>query len=157
MAHFAKLDENNIVVDVIVVSDADAPTEEAGQEFCRKLFKDQTSIWKKTSYNTHGGVHYSDRAMSIPSEDQSKAFRKNFAGKGFTYDADKDAFIAPKLPDQQEWILNETTCQYEAPNPMPETYIEGHTYNGEAIPDQYAWEDDLYRSDNTKGWVRVNA
>ena len=42
MAHFAKLDENNIVVDVIVVSDADAPTEEAGQEFCRKLFKDQT-------------------------------------------------------------------------------------------------------------------
>ena len=68
MAHFAKLDENNIVLEVIVVSDADAPTEEAGQAFCRKLFKDQTSIWKKTSYNTHGGVHYSDLSLIHISE-----------------------------------------------------------------------------------------
>ena len=157
MAHFAKLDENNIVLDVIVVSDADAPTEEAGQNFCRKLFKDQTQVWKKTSYNTYGGVHYSDRAKSVPSEDQTKAFRKNFAGIGMTYDAAKDAFIPEKDPDKQEWILNETTCLYEPPIPMPVTYIEGHVYNGENIQDQYAWEDDLYRADNTQGWVRVNA
>ena len=156
MAHFAKLDENNIVVNVIVVSDADAPTEEAGQAFCRKLFKDETSVWKQTSYNTHGGVHYSDRAMSIPSEDQSKAFRKNYASKGHTYDPDRDAFIVPKLSDQQEWILNEETCKYEAPIPMPVTYIEGQTYNGEPVADQYAWEDDVYRADNTQGWVKIN-
>tara|TARA_R100000773_G_scaffold30235_1_gene25847 strand:+ start:1250 stop:1693 length:444 start_codon:yes stop_codon:yes gene_type:complete len=146
MAHFAKLDENNIVLEVIVVSDADAPTEEAGQAFCRKLFKDETSVWKQTSYNTHGGVHVLG----------GTPLRKNFAGKGFTYDADKDAFIQPKEPDQQEWVLNETTCQYEAPIPMPETYIDGQTYNGEPVPDQYVWEDDVYRADNTQGWVKIN-
>ena len=146
MAHFAKLDENNIVLEVIVVSDADAPTEEAGQAFCRKLFKDEASVWKQTSYNTHGGVHVLG----------GTPLRKNFAGKGFTYDADKDAFIQPKEPDQQEWVLNETTCQYEAPIPMPETYIDGQTYNGEPVPDQYVWEDDVYRADNTQGWVKIN-
>ena len=146
MAHFAKLDENNIVLEVIVVSDADAPTEEAGQAFYRKLFKDETSVWKQTSYNTHGGVHVLG----------GTPLRKNFAGKGFTYDADKDAFIQPKEPDQQEWVLNETTCQYEAPIPMPETYIDGQTYNGEPVPDQYVWEDDVYRADNTQGWVKIN-
>jgi hypothetical protein len=84
--------------------------------------------WIQTSYNTIGGVHY--QSDGTPSEDQSKALRKNFAGIGFTYDADKDAFIPPK--PHPSWTLNDTTCQWECSVDYPD--------DGEV----YIWnEDDL--------------
>jgi hypothetical protein len=72
-------------------------------------------IYKRTSYNTRGGVHYTDGQASA---DQTKAFRKNYAGLGYTYDSERDAFIPPK--PFASWILNEESCLWEAPVAMPE-------------------------------------
>lgn len=71
---------------------------------------------KRTSYNTRGGVYY-DSNTNEPAQDQSKAFRKNYAGIGYTYDSVRDAFIPPK--PFASWILNEDSCLWEAPVPYP--------------------------------------
>ena len=108
MAHFAKI-ENNIVTQVIV----------AEQDF----IDTQEGTWIQTSYNTRGCVHYQPNS-DIPSEDQSKALRKNYAGIGYTYDSTRDAFIPIK--PYESWTLNETTCWWEAPTPYP---TDGQLYN----------------------------
>ena len=87
MAHFAKLDANNVVIFVTV-----GRQEDDGQEAA--LTARTGDVYKQTSYNTRGGVHY--QADGTASEDQSKALRKNYAGLGYTYDAGRDAFISPK-------------------------------------------------------------
>jgi hypothetical protein len=96
MAHFAKLDENNIVLQVNVVNNNCAPDEKTGQEFLASIGFE--GVWKQTSYNTVGGVH---QLGGTP-------FRKNYAGIGYVYDETRDAFIAPK-PDG-DWELDEDTC-----------------------------------------------
>lgn len=103
MAHFAKI-ENNIVTQVIV----------AEQDFIDSL--PDSGLWLQTSYNTRGGIHYQPNS-NTPSQDQSKALRKNFAGIGFTYDADRDAFIAPQ-PAPDCW-LDEETCLWVCPIDAP--------------------------------------
>jgi hypothetical protein len=109
MSHFAKLDENNVVTFVIR-----ARQESDGLE---DQFTEQTGeVWKQTSYNTYGGVHY-DPETGEPSEDQTKALRFNYAGIGFTYDEDRDAFIPPKPYDS--WVLDEATCLWAAPIEYP--------------------------------------
>jgi len=105
MAHFAKIDNLGTVVFVTVGRD-----EDDGKELDLCAITGDT--YRQTSYNTRGGVHYQPNSNE-PSEDQSKAFRKNFAGIGFTYDIDRDAFI-PMKPES-DWVLNETTCQWEPP------------------------------------------
>lgn len=106
MAHYAILDENNIVTHVIVGKNED------------ELLNGQPVDWeiyyggKRTSYNTRGGVHYqSDN--TTPSTDQSKAFRKNYANKDDSYDPVRDAFISPKPSDDA--VLDEATCQWIVP------------------------------------------
>jgi len=102
MAHFAKLDSNNIVTQIVVVDNsvlikADGTESELkGKQFLNTLLG--TATWKQTSYNA--------------------TFRKNYAGIGYTYDNTLDAFISPKPFDS--WTLNETTCQWEAPVSLPE-------------------------------------
>ena len=86
--------------------------------------------WVQTSYNTVGGVHY--KQDGTPSEDQSKALRKNFAGIGFTYDSDKDAFIPPK--PFNSWTLDETTCRWEAPVAYP---TDGQDYEWNETDQQW--------------------
>ena len=113
MAHFAKLDENNVVISVLVIANSDAPTEAEGEAFCKKLWK-VTNTFKQTSYNTHQGVHLLG----------GTPFRKNFAGIGDTYDSTRDAFI-PQKPFNS-WILNEDTCHWEAPITYPN---DGKHYN----------------------------
>jgi hypothetical protein len=108
LAHFAKLDSNNVVIFVTVGRD-----EDNGKE--AELFARTGDVYKQTSYNTRGGVHY--QADGTPSADQSKAYRKNYAGLGYTYDEGRDAFIPPK--PFNSWVLNETTCLWDAPVPMP--------------------------------------
>lgn len=108
MAHFAKLDENNVVIFVTV-----GRQEDEGLE--AELTARTGDVYKQTSYNTRGGVHYTD---GEPSADQSKALRKNYAGIGYTYDENRDAFIPPKV--HESWVLNEDTCLWEAPVPRPE-------------------------------------
>jgi hypothetical protein len=109
MSHFAKLDQNNIVVFVTV-----GRQEDNGKEV--ELSQRTGDTYKQTSYNTRCGVHY-DPNTNEPSLDQSKALRKNYAGIGYTYDEVRDAFISPK--PYQDWILNESTCCWEAPEPYP--------------------------------------
>ncbi len=109
MSHFAKLDENNIVIFVTVGRQEDDGKE---AELCERT----GDTYKQTSYNTRAGVYY-DPTTNEPAADQSKAFRKNFAGLGYTYDAERDAFIPPKPFDS--WLLDEQTCNWEAPVPYP--------------------------------------
>ncbi len=125
MAHFAKLDENNVVVFV-----TKGRQEDDGLE--AELTARTGDVYKQTSYNTRGGVHYTD---GEPSEDQSKALRYNYAGIGFTYDADRDAFIPPKPFDS--WVLDETTCLWVAPIDYP------------ADGGEYVWDE------ATTDWVEV--
>jgi len=118
MAHYAFLNMQNIVTEVIVGKDeTDGPT---NWEMHYGNFREQ--VCKRTSYNTKGGVYY-DPQTGEPAEDQSKAFRKNYAGIGYTYDESRDAFIPPKLFDS--WELNENSCLWEAPIPYPE---DGNKY-----------------------------
>ncbi len=115
MASFAKLDNNNIVLKVEsvvndVLKDSDGIEQESiGIQFLRTLYNEPDAVWKQTSYNTHKNVH---RLGGTP-------FRKNHASIGFTYDQNRDAFI-PHKPKWPSWILNEQTCYWEAPIPMPE-------------------------------------
>ena len=106
MAHFSKLGTGNIVTEVQVVSNDVATTEQAAVDFLNDLYKTR-DVWKKTSYNTKGGVHLLG----------GTPFRKNYGGIGYTYDQTKDAFIPPKPFDS--WTLNETTCIWEAPVAYP--------------------------------------
>ena len=122
MAHYAQLDENNVVTQVIVVdnkdcSDANGVEKEyIGAAFCEKLFGGN---WKQTSYN--GNI------------------RKNYAGIGFTYNADIDAFVPPK--PYASWVLDNETAQWNAPVAMPEDAGTGEP------PKRYSWDE------ATTSWV----
>jgi hypothetical protein len=119
MASFAKI-ENNIVITVVsvvneVLKDSNGvEQEQLGINFLRTLYNEPNAIWKQTSYNTNGGIH---QLGGTP-------FRKNHAGIGFTYDANKDAFI-PQKP-YNSWLLNEQTCNWDAPVAYPQ---DGQLYN----------------------------
>lgn len=104
MAHYAFLNENNIVTEVIVGKDEGE--EGVDWEAHYGAFRGQTC--KRTSYNTHGGVHSGG----------GTPYRKNYAGIGYTYDASRDAFIPPK--PYVSWILNEDTCIWNAPVAYPD-------------------------------------
>ena len=122
MAHFAEVDENNIVTRVLVVDNA---YEDNGQEFLANTLG-LGGTWKRTSYNTQGGVHTNG----------GTPFRKNYAGIGYSYDAARDAFIPPK--PFNSWVLNEDTCLWNAPTPMP---VEEGKF--------FRWDED------TTSWVEV--
>ena len=107
MAHFAKLNNDNIVIDVQSVHNDTATDEAAGITFLNNLYG-TSDTWKQTSYNTKGGVHLLGGTPS----------RKNYAGIGDTYDQTRDAFIPPK--PYSSWTLNETTCLWDAPVAMPD-------------------------------------
>jgi hypothetical protein len=124
MAHYAFLDENNVVTMVIVGKDEG----EDGidwEDFYGAV---------RTSYNTSAGVYYNPETRE-PTPDQSKAFRKNYAGIGYTYDPVRDAFIPPKPFDS--WILNEDTCCWDPPIAYP---TDGN---------QYYWDE------NNLKWVEI--
>ena len=114
MAHYAFLDNSNIVTEVIVGKDEGE--ENTDWEVHYGNFRGQ--VCKRTSYNTSGGTHSSG----------GTPFRKNYAGIGYTYDKDRDAFISPSpFPS---FLLNEETCLWEAPVPYP-TDGESYTWNEE--------------------------
>jgi hypothetical protein len=100
MAHFAQIDEDGLVTQVLVIDQATLDTGLWGS----------VESWVQTSYNTHGGVYYTPNT-AVPDADQTKALRKNFASVGFTYDADRDAFIPPQ-PAGDGWVLDEFSCSW---------------------------------------------
>ena len=134
MASFAKI-ENNIVITVEsvvneVLKDLNGiEQEQLGIEFLKNLYNEPEAIWKQTSYNTNAGIH---SLGGTP-------FRKNFAGIGYKYDLQRDAFIPPKLFNS--WILNETTCLWNPPIPMP---------NDASIDKRYSWNEE------TQSWTLQN-
>lgn len=124
MAHYAFIDENNIVTEVIVGRDENEVVDGITDwEAHYGEFRGQTC--RRTSYNTHGNQHTGD----------GTPFRGNYAGMGYTYDETLDAFIPPQpFPS---WVLNETTCLWDAPVPYPD---DGQPY---------AWDED------TVSWVQI--
>ena len=119
MAHYAFLDENYIVTEVIVGKD------ESNYDWEAHYGQFRGQLCKRTSYNTHGGVHNSG----------GTPYRKNYAGIGYSYDPQRDAFIPPK--PFASWVLNETTCLWDPPTPMP---TDGKMYR---------WDED------TTSWVEI--
>jgi hypothetical protein len=109
MAHFVKLNAENYVIFVTV-----ARNEDENREI--EISQETGEIYKRTSYNTRGGIHY-QADNNTPSLDQSKAFRKNYAGIGYYYDSIRDAFIPPK--PYPSWTLNEQSCLWQSPIPYP--------------------------------------
>jgi hypothetical protein len=127
MASFAKIGLNNKVIEVLsvvneVLHDANGVEQESiGIDFLTKLTG--YPVWKQTSYNTIGGVHTNG----------GTPLRKNHAGIGYTYDEDRDAFI-PKKP-YASWVLNESTCLWQAPVAIPATELEDNQY--------YSWNESI--------------
>ena len=113
MAHYAQIDANNIVTQVIV----------AEQDFIDSGAVGDPATWIQTSYNTFGGIH---RLGGTP-------LRKNYAGIGYTYDAARDAFIAPR--PFASWVLDDASCQWQAPVPMPSDAGTGDP------PKFYRWDE----------------
>lgn len=109
MAHWAEIDENNIVLRVLVGDNNDP----AGDEGYQWLINNLGGTWIKTSYNA-----------------TTNGFRKNYAGIGYSYDEQRDAFIAPK--PFESWVLDEETCRWEAPTPMPTDGL-AYIWNNETL------------------------
>ena len=124
MAHYARIHGVTHKVEQVIVAEAD---------FIQVL--PDRDFWIQTSYNTRGGVHYKPESNE-PSSDQSKALRKNYAGIGYTYDRERDAFISPK--PYESWLLNDDMCLWEAPVPYPN---DGKSYY---------WDED------TQSWIEKN-
>ena len=98
---------------------------------------------KRFSYNTKGGIHHTQNAdgVPVPSDDQSKAYRGNIANVGSFWDEANEIFYSAKDPDKNSWTLNTTTGLWEAPVTFPD---DGN---------DYYWNEELYQSDNTQGWL----
>lgn len=133
MAHFAQLNDDNEVIQVVVVDTLDNTDPHTGREneilgkaFCNRLFGGN---WIQTSY--HGRI------------------RKNYAGIGYTYSSDLDAFIPPK--DFPSWVLNEETCRWESPLGSHPTLTSEQVQ----LESYYVWNEDAYQADNTTGWELV--
>jgi hypothetical protein len=115
MAYYAFLNENNIVTEVIPGKD-ETDTSENWEQFYGAI---RNQVCKRTSYNTRGGVHYNSNNQP----DGGVAYRKNYAGIGYTYDLVLDAFIPPK--PYSSWLLDTQTCLWDPPVPYP---TDGKTY-----------------------------
>ena len=132
MAHFAQLDENNVVTQVIVVSNDDTSdsngteVESIGVAFCQKLLGADTN-WKQTSYNSNMRVRY--------------------AGIGYSYNAELDAFVPPQ--PYASWTLDSGTADWVSPlgaaPALTDEQVVARSY--------YRWDEDAYQADNTAGWV----
>ena len=118
MAHYAKVKDG--VVTQVIVAEAD---------FFDTFVDSEPGEWIQTSYNTRGGQHYDPETGEV---DDGVALRKNYAGVGFTYDKERDAFIPPQ--PFTSWTLNETTCLWEAPVEYPD---DGNSYGWDE--DSQSW------------------
>ena len=155
MAHFAKLGVNGKVLSVEVVADADCQgadgteMESIGVDFLNRVHG--WPLWAKTSYNTRGGKYYN--ADGTEHSDQSKAYRGNYAGIGYTWDEDNEIFW-PKQP-HASWTKNTSTAGWDSPITYPSVTDDGQdpvvfTYS-------ISWDEDLYQSDNNKGWIATKS
>jgi hypothetical protein len=142
MAYYAFLNENNFVISVISGVDEGIYQNDNGimvggsSENWENWYSQFKGLkCKRTSYSTRGGIHY-QADNNTPSQDQSKAFRKNYAGIGYYYDSIRDSFIPPKpFPS---WILDEFSCLWQSPIPYPN--------DGK----MYTWNEEI------GNWIEIN-
>jgi hypothetical protein len=160
MAHFAKISEENEVLQVLTLADKDTTNAEGvevesiGQAYLETHNNWPAHLWIQTSYNTYHNTHRSG--------DNSKAFRGNYAGPGFTWDAANQIFWGTK--PFGSWVKNTSTAQWESPlGPQPELTEENTTENqarhAENPPKEakwYAWSETAYQADNSQGWLFVD-
>ena len=175
MAHFCELDQKNIVKRTIVVDDNEVGENGsvAGEEYCKNLFGGNS--WKQTSYGTQEGIHYTIAAdgTKTQSADQSKAFRKNYAGPGAIYDPVNDGFYFPKdeaVGMDDSWTLNPTTFMWDPPvayPPYPGEYVDGtilypyiwKSTRWESTPSASIYpgdEREFYWNPDTSAWVLIS-
>tara|TARA_Y100001938_G_scaffold150634_1_gene242547 strand:+ start:1896 stop:2375 length:480 start_codon:yes stop_codon:yes gene_type:complete len=159
MAYFSKLDDNNVVIQVVSVNNSvlldenGVEQESKGIEFLHNLYKDSTAVWKQTSYNTHGGVH---SLGGTP-------FRKNYGALNFIYNEEGDAFHAPVPYDDvndrilHSWTLNTTTYIWEPPTPCPETYDDGRMGVSENTGEEYPLSDLYEWNEDTLTWDKISS
>ena len=150
MAHYAKLDENNIVVKVNVIDNQEVENNGGDRSAQAEQYVSDTyggGTWKQTSYNTNIGKYYNPET-GLEDEDQSKAYRKNYAGIGYIYHSDIDAFSPPQ--PHASWTLHSTTARWQPPVQFPTITTTGTTLTGplgvsyEQIYDYY-WDEDNTR------------
>lgn len=154
MAHYAKLDENNIVLEVIVIADKDCldennnVCEESGRRMCEALTRHAN--WKKTSYNTRIGVYYNPNTNE-PSEDQSKAFRLNFAQPKMKYDENLNGFVQTENKFLPRMIINPQTGTWALLRPevpYPED-LQLDQYPLDTYQEPWFWHEHKY------DWVKL--
>ena len=147
MTHFAKISENNEVLQVLTLDNKDAQNadgvedETVGQAYLEKHNNWPAQMWIQTSYNTRGGKHYDNKTGEL--SDESKALRGNYAGIGYTWDEDNNLFY-PKKPFAS-WVLNTTTATWHSPiGDAPEL-----TDEEKAAFTSYVWNEDAKSWDKT--------
>ncbi len=129
MGHYAKIVEGKVTK--VIVADSN---------YFDDFIDDSPGTWVKTSYNTRGGIHF---APNSHTPDDGEPLRKNYAGIGWTYDTDRDAFV-PEQPFPS-WLLNEDTCLWEAPIVRPL-----QVFDEDGVPDKrYTWDEE------TTNWLEV--
>ena len=153
MAHFAKLGVNGKVIAVHVLNNTDMlnadnqEDESVGQQRLQEIHGWPASMWIQTSYNTKGGKHYD--ANGDLSGDQSKAFRGNYAGIGFTWDEDNQLFFGPQ--PYTSWSKNTSTASWDAPITYPT--VETYTETDSSTQSYFIyWDEVAYQANNAKGW-----
>jgi len=153
MAHFAKINDNNVVLAVLTIDNKDmlngdgVETESVGQAYLQTHNNWPANKWIQTSYNTYHQTHRSG--------DNSKAFRGNYAGIGYSWDATNEIFWEPQ--PFSSWTKNTTTAEWQAPLTKPDltsTQINQNVANTHEW--RYEWDEDDYQADNTTGWNLVN-
>ena len=138
MAHFAKIGSNSKVIQVLTLDNKDmlnadgVEDESVGQQYLERHNNWPAQMWIQTSYNTSGGTH----------KDGGTALRGNYAGIGYIYDSTNDVFHAPK--PHASWTLGGNSWLWNPPITYPDD------------DKRYHWDEDLYQSDNSKGWVEVS-
>ena len=163
MAHFAKLGVNGKVIAVHGLDDdqllnADGVEDESvGQNRLQQIHGWPAAMWIQTSFNTHGGKHYTTtvdgegNSSTAESADQSKALRGNYAGVGYTWDEDNQIFW-PKQP-YASWSKNNSSASWVSPITYPSVIDDG------ADPVVWSWsiswDETAYQADNSKGWKGV--
>ena len=145
MAHFAKIDDSKVVLQVLFVDDSNAATEAAGQTYLNTNNNWPAAKWIQTSYNTEANVH----ALS------GTAFRGNFANIGDTYDDVNEIFWRPQ--PYTSWTKDTATASWVPPITQPTITSAQHDQNVAGTHGwKYDWDEDAYQADNSTGWTLVN-
>ena len=161
MAHFAKISEQNEVLAVLTLNDSDmlndqgVETESVGQQYLEKNNHWPAHLWIQTSYNTHQNIYYlhDENGYRYEDPDQSKAFRGNYAGMGYTLDSENQIFW-PQKP-YTSWVKDTATATWKSPlgDPPPFTPEQQAQWDSGERAWTYVWDESAYESDPTTGWI----